>query len=132
MHPAIEQLMFLCEKVAVYAYNAVNIATLPDAGRLRLVVSRENEQDVMTLFVEHENADIRDLVAAKLSEVTKLKGAVEVPPLARLRTTARSSPTNVGVKGTDITHCDWGYKLGEGRIKLIAPARHLCWRSRSP
>lgn len=53
---------------------------LPGAGRLRLVVRRENEKDVMTLFVEHEDLGIRDLAAAKLSEVTKLTGAVEVRP----------------------------------------------------
>ncbi|TKT82541.1 AMP-binding protein [Aquamicrobium sp. LC103] len=57
---------------------------LPGAGRLRLVVSREGEQDVMTLHVEHDDPATRDAAAARLAEVTKLKGTVEIVPLGSL------------------------------------------------
>ncbi|PWJ86389.1 phenylacetate-CoA ligase [Pseudaminobacter salicylatoxidans] len=53
---------------------------MPELGRLRLVVTRSDEQDVMTLRAEHGAGveGLRDRLAAKLAEVTKLKGAVEI------------------------------------------------------
>jgi phenylacetate-CoA ligase len=50
----------------------------PELRRLRLVVTRENEIDVMTLSAEATSASeaLRDAVAATLAAVTKLKGNV--------------------------------------------------------
>jgi phenylacetate-CoA ligase len=50
----------------------------PELGRLRLVVTRECETDVMTLKAEIavHDAPLRDVVAATLRAVTKLTGAV--------------------------------------------------------
>jgi len=55
---------------------------MPELGRLRLVVTRRDEQDVMTLRAEHgaESDGLQDRLAAKLAEITKLKGAVEIVP----------------------------------------------------
>ena len=52
----------------------------PELSRLRLVVTRENEQDVMTLTCECGSpAEIlRDAVASTLRAVTKLGGGVEL------------------------------------------------------
>ena len=52
----------------------------PELGRLRLVVSREGEQDAMLLKCEcaAPDDDFRDAVAATLRAVTKLGGAVEL------------------------------------------------------
>jgi len=52
----------------------------PELARVRLVVSRENEQDVMALMAECRGADaaLADAVAATLQAVTKLKGRVEL------------------------------------------------------
>lgn len=52
----------------------------PELARLRLVVTRENEQDVMTLHAETENRDsaFADTLAASLRDLTKLSGAVEL------------------------------------------------------
>ena len=48
-------------------------------GRLRLVVTRANEQDAMTLKVEAKPQDgLADKLAATLQSVTKLKGKVEI------------------------------------------------------
>lgn len=51
----------------------------PELGRLRLVVARANEQDVMTLKAECAggSADLAARVAATLQAATKLRGAVE-------------------------------------------------------
>ncbi len=51
----------------------------PELGTLRLVVSREGEQDAMTLKAEIAGppAGLADSVAATLQAVTKLRGAVE-------------------------------------------------------
>lgn len=51
-----------------------------ELGRLRLVVTRTGEQDTMTLRAEHAGADVKDQILAKLVEVTKLKGTVEIVP----------------------------------------------------
>ena len=58
----------------------------PELGRLRLVVSREGETDVMTLKAEcaHRDADFRDAVAATLRAVTRLGGLVEFVAAASL------------------------------------------------
>ncbi|MGE3918875.1 MAG: phenylacetate--CoA ligase family protein [Hyphomicrobiaceae bacterium] len=52
----------------------------PALGRLRLVVTREDEQDAMTLHAETAQAEpaLSDAVAASLQAVTKLKGAVKL------------------------------------------------------
>jgi phenylacetate-CoA ligase len=52
----------------------------PELGRLRLVVGRDNEQDVMMLRCECASHDetLRDAIAATLRSVTKLNGTVEL------------------------------------------------------
>jgi phenylacetate-CoA ligase len=54
----------------------------PELGRVRLVVSREAEQDIMVLRAECGSvpAGLTEAVAASLQSVTKLKGAVELVP----------------------------------------------------
>jgi phenylacetate-CoA ligase len=58
----------------------------PALKKLRLVVTRENEQDAMTLRVESANggADLSEKVAASLQAVTKLKGKVEIVAVGSL------------------------------------------------
>ena len=58
----------------------------PGLKKLRLVVTRENEQDAMTLRAESANggADLSDKVAATLQAVTKLKGRVEIVAVGSL------------------------------------------------
>lgn len=52
----------------------------PELGRLRLVVTRANEQDVMTLKAESgaPDAGLSDRIAASMVDLTKLKGGVEL------------------------------------------------------
>jgi phenylacetate-CoA ligase len=52
----------------------------PEFGRLRLVVTRTGETDVMTLKAECISPDeaLKDRLAASLRAVTKLGGAVEL------------------------------------------------------
>jgi phenylacetate-CoA ligase len=52
----------------------------PELGRLRLVVTRTNEQDVMTLKVEAQGAakGLADKVGETLATILKLKGTVEL------------------------------------------------------
>jgi phenylacetate-CoA ligase len=52
----------------------------PALGRLRLVVTREGEQDAMTLHAETAQPDVAlsETVATSLQTVTKLKGAVKL------------------------------------------------------
>ena len=52
----------------------------PELGRLRLVVQRDDEQDVMVLKCESASRDeaARDAIAATLRSVTKLSGTVEL------------------------------------------------------
>src|SRR5215470_8580656 len=52
----------------------------PELGRVRLAVTRESEQDVMTLYAEHAGGGegLTDAVAATLQSVTKLKGRVNL------------------------------------------------------
>ncbi|HRF09691.1 MAG TPA: AMP-binding protein [Xanthobacteraceae bacterium] len=58
----------------------------PALQKLRLVVTRENEQDAMTLRAESANggADLADKLAATLQAVTKLKGKVEIVAVGSL------------------------------------------------
>jgi phenylacetate-CoA ligase len=51
----------------------------PELGRLRLVVTRDGESDVMTLKAEctSPNDALQDQLAASLRAVTKLGGSVE-------------------------------------------------------
>jgi phenylacetate-CoA ligase len=52
----------------------------PELGRLRLVVQRDNEQDVMVLKCESTSANdaLSNAIAATLRSVTKLSGTVEL------------------------------------------------------
>jgi phenylacetate-CoA ligase len=52
----------------------------PELGRVRLAVTREAEQDVMTLYAECASAseDLSDAVGASLQSVTKLRGRVSL------------------------------------------------------
>ncbi|MEJ8573860.1 phenylacetate--CoA ligase family protein [Microbaculum marinum] len=51
----------------------------PDAGRLRLVVSRDGEQDAMTLRAEAGDREgLAEALKATLQSVTKMKGEVEL------------------------------------------------------
>ena len=52
----------------------------PELARIRLVVGREAEQDVMTLHAETAatNASLADAVSATLQSVTKVRGAVKL------------------------------------------------------
>jgi phenylacetate-CoA ligase len=58
----------------------------PGLKKLRLVVTRENEQDAMILRAESANggADLSEKVAATLQAVTKLKGRVEIVAVGSL------------------------------------------------
>jgi phenylacetate-CoA ligase len=53
-------------------------------GRMRLVVTRTNEQDAMLLQIEHADDAIAERARTVLSEITKLKGAVEIVPAGSL------------------------------------------------
>ena len=50
----------------------------PELGRLRLVVRREKEQDVMVLHAEGNGACKADPVAETLQAITKVRGKVEI------------------------------------------------------
>jgi phenylacetate-CoA ligase len=50
----------------------------PELGRLRLVVTRDGEQDAMRLMVECAESGLAEAVAATLQSVTKLRGEVNV------------------------------------------------------
>jgi phenylacetate-CoA ligase len=58
----------------------------PELGRLRLVVTRRDEADVMTLRAEAAASDagLQETVAATLRAVTKLGGAVDLVPAGSL------------------------------------------------
>jgi phenylacetate-CoA ligase len=58
----------------------------PELGRLRLVVSRDGETDVMTLRAEcaDPHTQLRDAVTATLRAVTRLGGSVELVATASL------------------------------------------------
>lgn len=49
-------------------------------GRLRLVVTREEEQDAMLLRLEHDDAALAERAAEALLQATKLRGRVEIVP----------------------------------------------------
>jgi phenylacetate-CoA ligase len=50
----------------------------PELGRLRLVVQREKEQDIMVLRAEAKRTCPADAIADTLQSITKLKGKVEI------------------------------------------------------
>ena len=52
----------------------------PELGRLRLTVTREAEQDVMTLHAECTQSGVEEAVMATLHAVTKLRGDVKLVP----------------------------------------------------
>jgi phenylacetate-CoA ligase len=58
----------------------------PELGRLRLVVTRQGETDVMTLKAEAATSDagLQQAVTATLRAVTKLSGAVDLVPAGSL------------------------------------------------
>jgi phenylacetate-CoA ligase len=58
----------------------------PELGRLRLVVTRDGETDVMTLKAEAAASDagLREAATATLRAVTKLGGTVELVPAGSL------------------------------------------------
>jgi phenylacetate-CoA ligase len=58
----------------------------PSLRRLRLVVTREHENDVMTLRIESAAPDtgLIEAVGATLQAITKLRGSVEVVPIDSL------------------------------------------------
>jgi phenylacetate-CoA ligase len=58
----------------------------PELGRLRLVVSRDGETDVMTLKAECANPDprLRDAATTTLRAVTRLGGSVDLVPAGSL------------------------------------------------
>ncbi|HWA51228.1 MAG TPA: AMP-binding protein [Dongiaceae bacterium] len=65
----------------VHPEQVVDLAKrFPGLGRVRLVVGRKGEQDVMTLRAEAPaaSADLQAKLAASLQDVTKLKGDVEL------------------------------------------------------
>src|SRR5712691_11186304 len=52
----------------------------PELGRVRLAVTREDEQDAMTLLAEctAPSPSLAEAVAATLQSVTKLRGAIKL------------------------------------------------------
>lgn len=48
------------------------------SGRMRLVVTRKDEQDDMLLLIEHDDASIADRAAAQSTETMRLKSRVEI------------------------------------------------------
>ncbi|WP_024586367.1 AMP-binding protein [Aliihoeflea sp. 2WW] len=54
------------------------------SGRMRLVVTRADEQDAMVLKIEHADQSLAAAAAQKLAEITKLKGRVEIVPVGDL------------------------------------------------
>jgi len=52
----------------------------PELGRVRLAVTRESEQDVMTLYAEYAGGGegLTDAIGASLQSITKLKGRVSL------------------------------------------------------
>jgi phenylacetate-coenzyme A ligase PaaK-like adenylate-forming protein len=65
----------------VHAAHVAQVARRhPELGRVRLAVTRESEQDVMTLYAECGGSaeGLSDAIAASLQSVTKLKGRVSL------------------------------------------------------
>ena len=57
---------------------------IPGLGRLRLIVSRENEQDTMLLKAESADGSIGATLGEALASATRLKGRVEISGLGSL------------------------------------------------
>lgn len=51
---------------------------IPGCHRLRLEIARSGEQDRMHLLVEHGDSAMAGALSAKLAEITRLKGSVEI------------------------------------------------------
>lgn len=49
-------------------------------GALRAIITRSGEQDMLLLRVEHDDLQLAEAAGAKLTELTKLKGHVEIVP----------------------------------------------------
>ena len=67
----------------VHPEQVATVATRhPEISRLRLVVGRDGETDVMTLHAEAETSDrsLAEKIAQTVQDVTKLRGAVELVP----------------------------------------------------
>ena len=58
--------------------------SVPGCLRLRLEVSRADEQDRMHLLVEHPDRQAVDALTQKLAEITRLKGSVEIVAVGSL------------------------------------------------
>lgn len=54
--------------------------TYPDLGQLRLVITREEQRDVLTLFAEHSNTSLKQNFSARFSELTNLRAEIEIVP----------------------------------------------------
>ncbi len=52
--------------------------TVPGLGRLRLVVTRDGEQDAMTLHAEATSADVSSALAEALKSATKITGTIVI------------------------------------------------------
>ncbi len=80
---AVDRARALIAKVKGMVVRPEQIAEIakrhPELSRVRLVVTREAEQDAMTLHAETAGGEgLADAVAATLQSVTKLKGAVKL------------------------------------------------------
>ena len=60
------------------------LCAFPSVARARLVVSRDGDRDVMLLKAEATSAALTDALAAKLQDVTRLRGGVEIVAPASL------------------------------------------------
>lgn len=49
-------------------------------GRMRLVVTRRDEQDVMVLKIEHDDPSVAERASDQLTQATRLKSQVEIVP----------------------------------------------------
>lgn len=54
------------------------LRAIPAATRARLVIARDGDRDVMLLKAEATDASLADALAAKLQDVTRLRGAAEI------------------------------------------------------
>lgn len=56
------------------------LRAFPGVARARLIVSRDGDRDAMLLRAEASDATLADALAAKLQDITRLRGAVEIVP----------------------------------------------------
>jgi phenylacetate-CoA ligase len=50
----------------------------PDLGRLRLVISREGERDVLTLLAEHTDGSVKHDLSSRFAALTNLRADIEI------------------------------------------------------